>query len=174
MQSRHELEDWHSAQDPWEYEQHPDDQLRKSILLSELPQRSYRRTLDIGCGQGFLTRDLPGESVLGIDISEEAVIKARKWKNERIDFTQASLFELPDKVDDSFDLVIITGVLYPQYIGRALSLVYNIIDGLLVEDGILVSVHIDEWYSARFPYLILKEHFYSYREYTHRLEIYVK
>ena len=69
---------------------------------------------------------------------------------------------------------MITGVLYPQYIGESKSLVYRIIDDLLAPDGILISVHINEWYSARFPYLRLKESYYSYREYTHLLETYVK
>lgn len=174
MQSRDELEDWHKEQDPWKYEQNTDDRLRKSVLLSELPQRAYKSTLDIGCGQGFVTRDLPGETVLGVDISEEAVIKARKWKSERLDFCQASLFDLPNRIEGNFDLIILTGVLYPQYVGHALNLVYDVIDGVLADNGILVSVHIDEWYTARFPYLMLKEYYYDYREYTHRLEVYVK
>lgn len=174
MQSHHELDEWHRDDDPWGYESSQDDRLRKAILLSELPQRHYRNVLDIGCGQGFLTRDLPGDAVTGIDISGEAIQKAQKLQNDRLSFRQASLFELTSTVAGPFDLVVITGVLYPQYIGRALNLVYHIVDGMLADDGLLVSVHIDAWYQARFPYLMLKEHFYAYREYTHRLEVYVK
>lgn len=174
IQSANELDAWHHSDDPWNYESTPDDRLRKSILLSELPQRNYRNVLDIGCGQGFLTRDLPGVSVTGIDISNEAIHKAKGLQSDRLSFQQASLFDFPGKLDGPFDLVVITGVLYPQYVGRALNLVYHIVDNLLIEGGILVSVHIDSWYRARFPYLMLKEHFYPYREYTHRLEVYVK
>ena len=73
-----------------------------------------------------------------------------------------------------FDLVIITDVMYPQYIGNSLNLIYLIIDKILRKRGTLISVHINEWYKARFPYLLLREYFYNYREYTHRLEVYVK
>jgi len=151
-----------------------DDRVRKSVLLSELPQRGYQNTLDIGCGQGFVTRDLPGEHILGVDISDEAINRARSIQDSRLEFKQLSLFELTNELDMQFDLIVITGVLYSQYIGRAHNLVYHVIDSILADNGILVSVHIDSWYSARFPYLMLKQHYYPYREYTHRLEVYVK
>ena len=174
MQSEQELDAWHEKQDPWNYESTPDDQIRKSMLLNELPARQYDRVLDIGCGQGYVTRDLPGRSVMGVDISGEAIDKAQAVANERVSFLRASLFELPKKVSGPFDLIVITGVLYPQYIGNAATLVYGIADDLLASDGVLASVHIDARYRARFPYLMLKELFYPYREYTHRLELYIK
>jgi predicted TPR repeat methyltransferase len=174
LQPFEDLEKWHSSDDPWGYESNPEDAKRKDILLSELPQKKYDNVLDIGCGHGFVTRDLPGKRVLGVDISHEAVKKAQAYKTERISFLQSSLFDLNRNVPEKFDLVIITGVLYSQYIGNALNLVYHIIDRLLMDSGILVSVHIDEWYEARFPYLLLNEYYYDYREYTHRLEVYVK
>ena len=174
LQPAEELECRHQSHDPWNYEKSSDDRLRRNILLSELPVRDYDRVLDIGCGQGFITRDLPGKRIIGTDISQLAIEKAKQHECERLHFTQSSLFELAQTVTGKQDLVVITGVLYPQYVGASLSLVYRIIDGLLAEGGILASVHIDSWYRARFPYLMLKEHFYSYRDYTHRLEIYVK
>lgn len=179
LQSERELDAWHGSPDPWGYETHPDDTLRKQILLEEIPDRQYPRVLDIGCGQGFITRDLPGASVIGIDVSAEAISHAQERIKEspratQLSFIQASLFDLRSKLDDRFDLIVITGVLYPQYIGDALNLVYHVIDEILRPGGVLVSVHIDDWYRARFPYLMLKEHFYAYREYNHRLEVYVK
>jgi SAM-dependent methyltransferase len=174
-QSLDELEDWHRKNDPWGYESNKDDVLRKAILLSELPQRSYQRVLDVGCGQGFVTRDLPGNEIIGVDVSSEAIRKATTlYASERIRFTEASIFDFPEQISGSFDLIVVTGVLYPQYIGRALSIVYRNVNRLLADDGVLLSVHIDEWYQARFPLLRLREHFYPYREYTHRLELYVK
>ena len=50
----------------------------------------------------------------------------------------------------------------------------RIIDKILADSGILVSVHILPWYRARFPYLLLKEYYYEYRKYTHKLEVYIK
>ena len=43
-----------------------------------------------------------------------------------------SLFDLPTlQWDQSFDLIVITGVLYPQYIAQGETLAYTIIDNLL-------------------------------------------
>ncbi|MBP8718917.1 MAG: class I SAM-dependent methyltransferase [Candidatus Atribacteria bacterium] len=174
IQTKEEIEKWYSKDDPWEYEDNPDDLKRKDILLAEIPKRVYENVLDIGCGHGFITRDLPGERILGIDISEEAIRKAKNYENKRLKFFCGSIFELHKLFSESYDLIIITGVLYPQYIGDSSNLVYMTIDRLLKDNGILISVHIDEWYKCKFPYLVLKEYYYNYREYTHKLEIYVK
>ena len=174
LQPLDDLEKWHSSGDPWGYETNPEDSKRKDILLSELPQKKYLNVLDIGCGHGFVTRDLPGERVLGIDISHEAIKQAQAYKTDRTTFLQSSLFDLNRKLTEQFDLIVITGVLYPQYTGNAHNLVYRIIDRLLTDSGLLVSVHIESWYNARFPYLLLNDYYYDYRDHTHRLEVYVK
>ena len=174
MQNLEDLERWYSQVDPWGYESNPDDRKRVEMLLSELPCGPYRRVLDIGCGEGFVTRKLPGDKVLGIDVSKAAVDRARLNESDRLKFMQCSLFDAASLPGAPFDLVIITGVLYDQYIGRSLPVIYRIVDDLLADDGILVSIHIDAWYRARFPYLMLKECVYPYREYVHRLEVYGK
>lgn len=175
IQSKSELDSWHSTEDPWGYENNRDDLMRKRVLLSEIPEREYRSVLDIGCGQGFITREIEGRSVLGVDISPEAIKFAEQFANDRVQFRACDLFYIDELLRGrQFDLIVITGVLYPQYIGKAHSLVYEIIDQLLEDNGILISVHVDEWYSARFPYPILKEFCYSYRTYYHRLEVYSK
>lgn len=174
LQPLDELERWHGISDPWGYELTHDDAYRKAILLSELPQRHYRRVLDIGCGQGFITRDLPGEEIIGIDISSNAIRFAAQHANRKTRYVRGSILELDGIVTGEFDLIVITGVVYPQYIGHALNLVYDSICKLLADDAILICVHIDAWYQARFPLLRLREHFYPYKEHTHRLEVYIK
>lgn len=175
IQSKEELERWYSTSDPWDYDVHPDDEKRRDMLLSELPDRPYTDVLDIGCGNAFITRNLPGCNVLGMDISEAAITYARQFQDDRRKFISGSIFNLNHLLPGrTFDLVVITGVLYPQYIGKAHNLIYLLIDSVLAKDGILVTVHIDEWYRARFPYLMMTSHFYDYREYLHRLEVYVK
>jgi 2-polyprenyl-3-methyl-5-hydroxy-6-metoxy-1,4-benzoquinol methylase len=180
IQPLEELEQFYQNDDPWNYETTPDDAHRKSTLISEIPERSYQNVLDIGCGHGFITRDLPGQDILGVDLSFNAIQQANNWlkkmppSHKQIQFLQSSLFDLPNHLNSRYDLILITGVLYPQYIGESNRLVYCIIDQLLKEDGILITCHINEWLTARFPYLLLESFFFSYRQYTQRLEVYVK
>jgi SAM-dependent methyltransferase len=179
VQSREELEQFHSIADPWGYDGNEHDKRRKAMLLSEIPRRTYRSVIDIGCGHGFVTKDLPGDRILGIDIAEQAVRHAQPQATPRLKFVQGAIFDLTkvlerEGLSEGNDLMVITEVLYPQYIGEAHAVVYDIIDRALAPGGILISVHIGSWYKARFPYLLLKNIFYDYREYTHSLEVYAK
>lgn len=176
IQKKEELEKWHDKEDPWGYNDNKDDAARKEILLAEIPNKNYGNVLDIGCGQGFITKDLPGQKVYGVDISQSAIDFANKLSenNDRFIYKQGSIFEIDKLFDVKFDLVIITGVLYPQYIDQSTNLIYMLIDKILKEDGIFISVHIDEWYKSQFPYLKIKQLYYDYRQYTHNLEIYSK
>lgn len=174
-----ELDKFYSVPDPWNYAGDPDDAKRKAELLAVLPARRWKRTLDIGCGNGFLTFDLPGDQVTGADISSAAIgwackARERRADAQRFDFVQASVFELDARKLGRFDLVVITGVLYPQYIAKAFSVVAQRIDALLEDGGLLASCHIDEWKPPRFPYTSLDTVLYPYRGHTHRLELYRK
>lgn len=174
IEEKQDLEKSYSTRDPWGYESNPEDQRRRSILLSEIPGRAYRNVLDIGCGHGFITKALPGERITGVDISANALAHAKENASEKFTFIESDLFNLPNAVSGEFDLIVVTGVLYPQYIGKARSLVYQIVDNLLAKDGLLISVHIDEWYTCKFPYCLVETYCYNYREFLHRLEVYSK
>ncbi len=174
IQKKEELDKWHDKEDPWRYNENKDDAIRKDILLQEIPSRNYKNVLDIGCGQGFITKDLPGEKVYGVDISQRAIEFANKMQNENLIFKQGSIFEIDKLFTIKFDLIIITGVLYPQYIGKSSSLIYLLLDKILKKNGVLISVHINEWYNSQFPYLKVKHTYYDYRDYIHNLEIYTK
>ena len=183
IQSQEDLEQWYNTADPWNYEDSLDDIKRRDILLAEIPKRAYQNVLDIGCGSGFVTRDLPGKHIFGTDLSTQAIKQAKQSgkrrnkseSNSAIKYSVADLFKLQEHFSDKkFDLIIITGVLYPQYIGQSQTLVYHIIDSMLKKDGILASVHINEWYKSQFPFLKLQEYMYKYLTFTHRLELYIK
>jgi SAM-dependent methyltransferase len=180
IQSVEELEKFYSKADPWDYDDTLDDAERKARLLALLPQQTFSRTLDIGCGNGFVTVELPGEEVVGVDISANAIRFARERADLRPDasrfsFQAASIFELADFSDPgAFDLIVLTGVIYGQYIGNAFASVRLIIDRLLEPGGYLVSCHIDEWSPWRFPYTIVDLSYYPYREFHHRLEVFQK
>lgn len=179
IQSNSELNDFYTKTDPWGYENNPEDQNRKAILMGELEKLpTPKRLLDIGCGHGFVTRNLPGDKVVGVDFSELAIKQADKNSKEpHINYFTADMFDLNRKLFEEpkgFDMIIITGVLYPQYIGQAKNIIYNTIDDLLSVGGYIISVHINQWYSCRFPYVKLKQLTYKYREFEHLLEVYQK
>lgn len=102
MQTKEELEQWYKTPDPWEYETTTDDIFRKDFFLNMLPIR-YRRALDIGCGEGFITRDLPAEDIHGIEISDLAASRL-PWNVKRV-----------HEPEGLYDLVMTTGTLYVQY-----------------------------------------------------------
>lgn len=179
IQSKAELEEFYSTEDPWKYDSTPDDVERRARLLSAIPKKHYRHTLDVGCGNGFLTVRLPGKQVIGCELSEAAIDWARKRveklpNNRRFKFFASSIFDLTPRKHGTFDLIVITGVLYPQHIGLSWSLVNEIIDRLLEPGGILATCHISEWCRHRFPYLRIDQAYYPYREYIHRLEVFIK
>lgn len=178
LQTKDELDDFWSKPDPWDYDVTSDDEVRVARLLSALPTgREYERTLDIGCGNGFLTHRLPGDEVVGVDISASAIEWARRRVAERDDserftFEPASVFDLTPNTFGTFDLIVITGVLYPQYIGNAFTVVTELVRALARPMGILASVQIDQWFPYRFPFTSLTISVDAYREYSHRLEVF--
>lgn len=180
VQSANELDAFYSTADPWGYHDNVDDERRRMELLAALPQRSFKRTLDIGCGNGYVTLTLPGDEVVGVDLSSEAVRWAREAARpaprsaSRFRFEKASLFDPHLASHGQFDLVVVTGVLYPQYIGKARSLARLQIDRVLAPGGIVATCHIREWEPLRLGYTLLDATLYPYRAYTHQLEVYLK
>lgn len=179
IQPAQELEQFYAQEDPWRYDENPDDRRRLDEIRGLLGGRRFRRALDIGCGNGFVTTTLPAEKIVGIDLSQAAIAWARKRADalpdaDRFEFEALSVFDIGKLEEKSFDLVVITGVLYPQYIGKSFSLIRLYIDRLLQDGGVLLSCHIDEWMRFRFPYTLIDQSIYPYREYTHRIEVFIK
>lgn len=103
MQSKQELDDWYATADPWGYESNPDDLERKKRIIQVLKPHTYNRALDIGCGEGWITKHLPATEIHGLELSKKA--------RDRIPFP---VIGITNPVG-MYDLVIATGVLYKQY-----------------------------------------------------------
>lgn len=179
VQTADELDSFYQQPDPWSFHGDPQDERRRHEMLGALPKRTYRRALDIGCGNGFLTLSLPGDELVGVDLSEKAIEWARKAAEDasqgaRSRFEALSLFDPALESLGRFDLVVITGVLYPQYLGKSLSVARLQLDKVLEPGGILASCHIRGWGQVELPYSRLDVTLYPYRQYIHQLEIYVK
>ena len=177
LQTRSELDNFYKVADPWGYCQHADDARRRNELLAILPRREWGRVLDIGCGNGFITLSLPGREIVGVDLSTEAVrwareAAAKQADQERFRFEVGSLLD-PELVNlGHFDLVVVTGVLYQQYVGKAWAFVRWVLDQLTREGSIIASCHIREWIRMRLSYSLIDVTMYPYRAYTHQLEIF--
>jgi predicted TPR repeat methyltransferase len=116
-------------------------------LLSMLPQRRYRRALDIGCGLGAFTRKLAPfvDRVLGTDISAEALEQARRLSANlpNVAYARHNVVESFDD-DPSYDLIVVADILY--YIDalsdeRLKSITHNIASRLSPGGLILVVNH---------------------------------
>ncbi len=105
MQSKQELEDWYKEEDPWDYTLTHDDIYRKNFYLTALEDLggTYKRALDIGAGEGFITKDLPAKEIHAVEVSDNAA--KRFQKNVKRVFAP----------EGEYDLVLVTGLLYDQY-----------------------------------------------------------
>jgi hypothetical protein len=74
MQSRDELDEWYATPDPWGFQSNPADADRKARILAAIkrPGPRYKRALDIGCGEGWISKDLPAALIHGLEWSEKA------------------------------------------------------------------------------------------------------
>lgn len=98
-----DLDRFYEKRDPWGYQVNPADIERKRIILARLREiGEFDKALDIGCGEGWITKDLPANKIYGYEISQ----KACKRFPENI---------LQWEPDLSYDLVITTGTLYENY-----------------------------------------------------------
>lgn len=155
MQSKEQLEAWWSKPDAWGYTTNEDDAFRKEKVIHACG-KGYKRAIDIGCGEGWLTKDLPAEKIYGLELSDKAA--ARFPKNvERV-----------LQPEGEYDLVVATGVLYSQYN-------YKLITHWIKEHarGRIVLSNIADWEIIDPDLLkmgkVVREEYFPYREYTQHL-----
>lgn len=153
-----EIEKHYEVKDPWFYESTPDDQVRKDKILETLKGRTYKRALDIGGGEGWISKDLPAESIEVYEVSENA----RKRLPEGIlGVTEAT---------GKYDLIVGTGIFYQHYdYEKFLDIIKN------HSSGNVLLCNIDSWIVdevyERLGQPSTRETF-PYREFTQRLEFY--
>ncbi|NJE07831.1 class I SAM-dependent methyltransferase [Thermococcus sp. M39] len=100
------------------------------------------KVLDLACGAGgfsFLLEDY-GFEVIGVDIDEDMLKKAREYKKERgsnVVFVQADAKKLPFK-DHSFDYVLFVGDNVVHFTPSELNQVFKEICRVLSKDGLFI------------------------------------
>lgn len=156
-QSKQELEDWYSKTDPWGYNDNMDDKDRKMYILDAIsPYAPFKRALDIGAGEGFITKDLPAKEIEAIEVSDSA--------SERL----PSHVKRVKKPSGVYDLIILTGVLYDQYEGQ------KMLDWAKEHcDGIILTCNILTWEVNSLPSeKMIHCYTFPYRTYEQILKIY--
>jgi len=161
MQTKSELEIWYQTPDQWGYFNNPEDKKRRQKILNVLkPYGQFKTALDIGAGEGFITRVLPAEKIFFQEISDLASSRQPE-EFERVSF-QTTL---------TFDLVVATGVFYQQYDYEEMQ---EFALRTLKKGGILLTVHIESWEIPIHSHELEQIHIesYPYREYTHVLRVF--
>lgn len=154
MQTKEELEHWYAVPDPWLYKQTVDDEIRKNLILDFVPLK-YQRALDIGCGEGFVTCDLPAIEIHGIEISDNAA-RRLPWNVKRV-----------HSPEGLYDLVMTTGTLYQQYNHQQIT------EWIRQSSSHHILVGgIKDWMIWSDFGKVIKEIEFQYREYTQIVRLY--
>lgn len=165
MQSKQELEVWYSKEDPWGYETNPEDARRRKYILGILElfiPTVVDRALDIGAGEGFITRCLPSHNIDALEISDAAAARLPDNVNRVI------------KVEGYYDLILATGVLYKQYDWQAMI---KIIENHAKAGTIVLTSHIFEMEvpAIKQPPFLNRQEFaakFKYRNYEQALRVF--
>jgi SAM-dependent methyltransferase len=137
---------WYSIPDPWGYAVERYEHEKYAVTLLSVPPSGYRRILDAGCSEGLFTHILakkyPEAHIVGVDISERAIQRARRRAKSRstaVEFVAMDI--LSDHFHEQFDLVFCSDVLY--YLGRngRRRLAAQRLRALIAPGGLLVLIH---------------------------------
>jgi hypothetical protein len=131
-QSREELEDWYKNPDPWGFQTNPADADRKARILAAIkrPGPRYKRALDVGCGEGWITKDLPAALLHGLELSKTA--------RARIPAPVVAV----EEPDGKYDLIVASGVLYRQFEWQS---IHDLIAKHAAKGATVVTCHIKDW-----------------------------
>ncbi|MDJ0349514.1 PIG-L family deacetylase [Cryobacterium sp. PH29-G1] len=103
-----------SGVDPWGFESRWYERRKRSALMAALPRQRFAAALELGCSIGVLTAELATrcDTVLGIDLVEQPLVRAR----ERLAGQPGVTFERRTVPGDwpagSFDLIVLSEVGY--------------------------------------------------------------
>lgn len=130
------------SEDPWGFEASEYEQNKYARTLATLGERTFRRALEAGASIGVFTEMLADrcEELLAVDVSERAVVAARKRLAGR-EHVRVERRTLPEEMPDGpFDLIVASEVLY--YFPREEMLtVLRGFERELAQGGTLLAVH---------------------------------
>jgi hypothetical protein len=170
MQSPIEIDESYKIPDPWGFRSNPDDAIRKREIINAcISQRSiYAKALELGAGEGWITKDLPAVEKHGLEISLNA-------RNRMPSFVFPRIAIEPD---EKFNLIVAAGCLYSHYDYR---LFFKIMRENISElCGYVVTCNIASWERPE----LAKDNFlgltpiyskiFPYREFVQKLRVFRK
>jgi SAM-dependent methyltransferase len=119
------------------------------VLKAMLPPLAGKRVLDLGCGYGWhcrYAREEGATAVLGVDISEKMLERAREMTSDPAITYQRLALEDLDLADGSFDVVISSLTLH--YI-EGIDAIFRKLHDWLTPDGVVVLSVEHPIYTAR-------------------------
>jgi len=156
VQGQEELDIFYLNNDPWGFKSNPEDIKRKDIILGEIKHR-YKRALDLGCGEGWITKDINADEIHGYELSNLARSRCPSNINTTIN------------PFGYYDLVLACGIMYKHYDYKGfLSIINNHASKTVITCNIS-SWEVEEVKSIGKQIKTLE---FPYREYTQRLRVF--
>lgn len=114
LMNREEMNRKYGQPDPFGVKTDKADSVRKGKIISALKDwvtekrggQLFKRALDIGCGEGFITAEIPAEEIVGYDPSDVALSRCPEG---------IITVDNPATIEGEFDCIIATGVLVREY-----------------------------------------------------------
>ena len=162
MENMNVLDAQYKTPDPWGFQSHPDDAMRKARILELLkPYGPFVNALDIGAGEGWITKDLPAKHLFGFEGSDTA---ASRFPH--------NVTRVLDPENSKYDLIVATGVMYTQYDpARFLDIIKKSATHIVLVSSIKSLEVPDVAQLATVGKLLHSEEF-QYREYVQHLRIF--
>lgn len=136
------FEDWHRrGEDPWGHLASDYERERFDWTLAALGDRRFGRALEVGCSIGVFTERLAAhcEELLAVDISQEAVDRARERLADLPNVTIDRRTLPEDMPPGAFDLVVCADVLV-YWTAEELRSALGPLEAAVGEGGVLLAV----------------------------------
>lgn len=124
--------------------------LLANLIETIIPIEKYSNILDLGCGRGrhSITLAQRGYQVTGLDLSEEAIHKARRLaENEGLANLQFFIGDMRDQLDYTFDAVLNLFTTFGYFLDDSenIKVLFNV-KNMIKNDGIFIQDFLNSSY----------------------------
>ena len=131
--------------DPWGFETRWYEQRKRDVLMAALPDRRYRRALELGCATGLTTARLATrcDEVVAVDVVGDALERARARVAEHAPESDVEFLRLQTPArwpEGEYDLIVLSELAY-YWTRDELAAALRKMDAALSEGGVVVACH---------------------------------